>query len=171
MFDADDLGVGHRLAGLDPVIERRRSGDTFIVKSLGVTMTFVQMPHWRLSYWEGTLAMPGPEISVELVFDAERDEPPNAGHEVIVLGARRMQIWQTASALPLINRKLLELGHDQVTVDDCVLSSIRVGHVALLDYDLGFSVRNLPLLDLIVAHRGISPVGVRVDSRTVDCSC
>jgi hypothetical protein len=108
--------------------------------------------------------MPGSEASLNLIFEVNGDEAPHASHELIVLGARKMQIWKTVEALPLINAALSENEYSEVTSDDCVLRLIRVGSSPLIDYDLGFCVRTLPHLVFVVTHRGTRPHQVRVDS-------
>lgn len=167
MFDVDEFSLGNRFGGLDPVISRRAGGALHTSKLLSVTFEFVQMPHWRPSFWIGRQVMPDDRFALDLTIEVERDEPPRLGHEVIIISTRRLQLQATTNALPLIRSALKEIGADQiVNCDDVVLTSIRLTNATLVKpvYDLGFQVRSDPDRVFIVSHESIRPTGVRIDT-------
>jgi hypothetical protein len=164
----DELLVEPRIAGFDPVRERRPSGEIYESPMLG-RLEFARMPQGRPSFWRGEMRMPDSRYALQIVCEVEGDDLPGSDQTACVTAFRRLQVQDAMLCAPLINERLRELQMPRgVTADDLVLTLIHLPArpLSASRFELGFRALSLPHLSFNVVFARGTPRSVRIDSDT-----
>lgn len=164
-LQADPLSMHGRLASLEPVRRRRKTGAIFESITLG-RLEFVRMPPGRASFWFGYQRMPDSKFTLQIVCEVRDDDTPGVDHAASVVTLRRNQVRDAAACLALLNARLRALDIARVAAeDDLVLTSIYLPAQPLLNprYDLGYRLHLEPGLAISVAFACGTPLSLQVN--------